>query len=275
MDRKQKALRHIKPTGHGIEIGPGHNPIAPKKEGYNVHIIDHMSREELIAKYKDHHVDLANIEEVDFVWQGGSYPELVGKTKHYDWIIASHLIEHTPDLIGFLNDCDSILKEDGVISLVIPDKRFCFDHYRPITGLSRIIDSHFWECTRHTPGTVAEYFLNVVSQSGKIAWNSHTHGEHVFVHSIDDALQGIQSALHGNTYLDVHAWCFVPHSFRLIIHDLHSLGLISLKELDFYSTDGCEFFVTLAQLRPPSPRESGFQAEFLNDFKGPRSDSAM
>jgi hypothetical protein len=45
MDRKEKALQHIDPHGKGVEIGPSHNPIALRREGYNVQIIDHMSRE--------------------------------------------------------------------------------------------------------------------------------------------------------------------------------------------------------------------------------------
>ncbi len=247
MNRQKKILRHIDKNGYGIEIGPSHNPIAPKNDGYRVHIIDHMSREQLIAKYRNHGVNLNKIEEVDFVWQGESYTELTGKTKHYDWIIASHVIEHTPDLIGFLNDCDTILKDDGAISLVVPDKRYCFDHYRPITSISKIIDSHFQKSTSHTPGTVAEYFLNVVSKSGKIAWDSCTTGEYNFVHSLENALQGMESVVNENAYLDVHAWCFVPHSFRLIIHDLFCLGLIPFKEVDFHPTDGCEFYITLGR----------------------------
>ena len=79
MNRKEKVLRHINKNGQGVEIGPSHSPVAPKKEGYKVHIIDHMSREQLIAKYKDHHVNLENIEEVDFVWRGDNYWELTGK----------------------------------------------------------------------------------------------------------------------------------------------------------------------------------------------------
>ena len=247
MNRKEKVLRHINKNGQGVEIGPSHSPVAPKKEGYKVHIIDHMSREQLIAKYKDHHVNLENIEEVDFVWRGENYSELTGKDKYYDWIIASHVIEHTPDLLGFLNDCDTILKEDGVISLAVPDKRYCFDHYRPITGISQIIDSHFQKTIIHTPGTVAEYYLNVVSKAGNIAWDSSATGRYNFVHSLEDALQGMKSALNENAYLDVHAWCFVPHSFRLIVHDLFRLGLIPFQEVGFFQTEGCEFYVTLGR----------------------------
>ena len=117
MNRTEKILYHVDKEGRGIEIDPSYSPVAAKKDGYNVHIIDHLNREQLISKYSDHHhVDLDNIEEVDFVWDGHPYSDLTGKTKHYDWIIASHVIEHTPDLIGFLVECDSILKDDGVLS---------------------------------------------------------------------------------------------------------------------------------------------------------------
>ena len=40
------------------------------------------------------------------------------------------MIEHTPDLIAFLADCDAVLKDTGVLSLVIPDKRYSFDRFR-------------------------------------------------------------------------------------------------------------------------------------------------
>ncbi len=247
MNRSDKVLKNINKDGFGLEIGSSHNPLAPKKEGYKVHILDHMSKEELIAKYRDHSVKLENIEEVDYVWRGESYADLTGKSKYYDWIIASHIIEHTPDLIGFLKDCDSILKNTGVLSLVVPDKRFCFDYYRPVTGISRIIDSHFQNNRIHTAGSVAEYFLNVVSLDGNISWDSSSTGKHNLIHSLENAIQGISSVVNENEYLDVHAWCFVPHSFRLLIHDLYYLGFISFQEVDFYPTEGSEFFITLGR----------------------------
>jgi O-antigen biosynthesis protein len=247
MDRKDKVFFRIDRRGAGLEIGPSHNPIAPKKEGYNIEIIDVLDREQLIAKYKGHHVNLENIEEVDFVWSGEKFQDLVGKPKHYDYIIASHVIEHSPNLIGFLNDCDAVLKDDGVVSLVVPDKRYHFDHFRPISGISKIIDSHFNKCIIHTPGTVAEYYLNVVSQSGHIAWARGTTGRYEFTSSLDDARTAMKGVTADSVYLDAHAWCFVPSSFRLIIHDLFNLGLIPFQELCFYPTVGCEFYITLGR----------------------------
>lgn len=247
MNRTEKILKHINQNGQGIEIGPCANPIAPKKKGFKVHIIDHASREQLIAKYDGHYPNIDNIEEVDFIWQGESYVELTGKRKYYDWIIASHVIEHTPDLIGFINDCDAILKDDGVLSLAIPDKRYCFDHYRAITGIAKVIDTHLNQATVHSPGTVVDYFLNIVSQSGKIAWDSQTTGTYNLIHSIPEVRQIMNNLIQNNAYLDVHGWCFVPHSFRLMIHDLFHLGLIPFQEVDFYPTEGCEFYVTLGR----------------------------
>ncbi|MGC2424735.1 MAG: hypothetical protein WA666_10355 [Nitrospirota bacterium] len=245
MSRRENALKYISKKGPGLEIGPSINPLASKKDGYNVHIIDHASREQLLDKYKDHNVNLENIEEVDFVWRGESYAELTGRKNYYEWIIAAHLIEHVPDLIGFLKDCDGVLKEDGVISLVIPDKRYCFDHFRPVSGISKIIDSHINKNNSHTPGTIVEQILNAVSKDGKIAWDRDNFGAYNLRNPLSAAQGALQSRDTG--YSDRHAWVFVPHSFRLIIHDLFCLGLIPFQEVYFSPTEGCEFYMTLSR----------------------------
>lgn len=247
MTRKEKALKHIDISGPGIEIGPSHNPLAPRKDGCNVQIIDHAGQDELREKYRGHGVNLDNIEPVDFVWRGEPYAELTGKRKHYDWVIASHLIEHVPSLIDFFTDCDDILKDDGVLSLIIPDKRCCFDHFRPLTGLAQVVDSHLGKRTVHTPGTAVEYLLNIVSKADQIVWTQGSPGDYRFIHSQDEASRALRDAQSSSSYKDYHAWCFVPHSFRLLIHDLHMLGLIPFRELDFFPTEGSEFFMTLSR----------------------------
>jgi len=135
MTREEIILSHIKRDGLGLEIGAGGAPVAPKKQGFRVHVLDHCDKKALIEKYRRHEVNIENIEEVDFVWDGRSYTELIGRRHIYDWIIGSHVLEHTTDLIGFLNDCDSLLKKDGVLSLAVPDKRYCFDRFRPLSGI--------------------------------------------------------------------------------------------------------------------------------------------
>jgi len=247
MNKREIVQKHITKEGMGLEIGPSFDPIAPKKAGYRVHTIDHMNQAQLIEKYTGHNVNLENIEEVDFVWKGESYTELTGKHKYYDWVIASHLIEHTPDLIGFLKECDSVMKDNGMISLVVPDKRFCFDHYRSISSISKIIDNHFQKRTSHTAGDIIEYYLNRVKKGGCIAWHSRHEGQYNLAYTYRDAITQAKQAVEKKQYMDIHSWCFTPHSFRLIIHDLFNLGLIPFQEVDFVPTIGHEFFVTLGR----------------------------
>lgn len=249
MTRNDVLLAHINKQGAGLEIGPSHRPAAPKRNGYNVEIIDHLNRAQLKVKYKDHHhLNLNAIEEVDHIWSGESYTGLTGHSKHYDWIIASHVIEHTPDLIGFLTDCDDVIKDNGVVSLAVPDKRYCFDHFRLISGLGAVIDHHFNEYHIHSAGTVAEYVMNVVRKDGITGWHSHAlEGTYDFISSVEQARRTMNVVQQHSKYVDCHAWCFVPHSFRLLIHDLHALGLIAFQEISFTPTRGSEFFVTLGR----------------------------
>jgi 2-polyprenyl-3-methyl-5-hydroxy-6-metoxy-1,4-benzoquinol methylase len=245
--REEKILCKVDKKQVGIEIGPSHAPIAAKKSGFRVHIIDHMSQKELIKKYTGHNVNLNNIEEVDFIWSGQSYSQLTGKTNYYSWIIASHVIEHTPDLISFLKQCEDMLSEDGVLSLAIPDIRYHFDYFRPITGLSKVIDAYFEKRTIHTIGTIAEYHLNCAVRGGQIAWEQGNTKEFTLLYSVEDTYNQMKKAIKKKEYLDLHSWSFTPTSFRLLIQDLNDLGFISLKEIIFFPTVGCEFYITLGR----------------------------
>lgn len=85
-------------TGTGLEIRPSFNPLVSKAAGYKVEILDNLSATNLREKYKNApNVDLSKIEEVDYVSDGGSILKLIGKLNHYDYIIASHVIEHTTE----------------------------------------------------------------------------------------------------------------------------------------------------------------------------------
>ena len=247
VNRNARILKHIDARGQGVEIGPCHNPVAPKREGFKVEVIDHLDREGLIDKYSGQRIKTGNIEEVDYVWRGETYAELTGRRQYYDWIIASHVIEHTPDLVAFICQCAEILTQTGVLSLVIPDKRYCFDKFRPVTSLAHVIDRHRTGADQHTPGSVAEYYLNVVRCDDQDAWDSKATGSISFSHPPEAGQLNFSLAKNAREWLDVHAWCFVPHAFRLLIQDLYDLGLIPLKELSFSPTVGCEFYMTLSR----------------------------
>jgi len=247
MSREDKALYAVNRKGLGLEVGPSHNPIAPKKRGFNVHILDHASAEDLRTKYRGHDVNLDNIEEVDFVWTGQRLSELIGRTECYDWIIASHVIEHVPDLISFLQQCEALLKADGVLSLVIPDKRYCFDHFSPPTSTGQLLDAWAERRTRPSHGQVFDFFANASKRDGSITWGPGAGGANALAHTFAEAREIWTLSCTTSEYIDIHCWRFVPASFRLLLADLQALGLTGLGIKAEFDTTGCEFFVSLGK----------------------------
>jgi len=252
LGRRDKALALVDRNGVGLEIGPCHDPIAPKAEGFDVQVVDHLDAAGLREKYADHPVDLSRIEEVDFVWGGEPLPDLVGGRACYDWIIASHVFEHLPDPVSFLVGCEQVLRPDGVVSLIIPDKRNCYDRFRPVTTTGAVLDAYVRRQVRPSPGNVFDEAANAVQREGNIGWMPGDTRTLSFVHSPEQAPERWRQALETTEYVDVHLWQFVPESFRLLIHDLRTLGLIQLGIRRAFDTAGHEFHVTLGR-EPPAP----------------------
>jgi hypothetical protein len=269
--REEKLLKLVDRSARGIEIGPSHSPIAPKSRGFRVTTVDTLSKDGLLEKYRDHGVKLENIEDVDFIWRGERYPALIGERKAFGWILASHVIEHTPDVISFLRDCEELLSEDGVLSLAVPDKRYCFDHFRPASGLARVLDCHYSRATVHTPGSIVEFMLNAVSKGGQIAWSAAQAGDFKFLCDLPSVRAHLEQSLNAPVNLDVHAWCFTPASFQLLIHDLNLLGLITLQPVQYFPTEGHEFFIALRKVtNAPQANRLALLQDALSDERGDR-----
>jgi SAM-dependent methyltransferase len=232
---------HIDLKGLGLEIGPSHRPLLPKRNGYNIRTADHLDQAGLIAKYSGVR-EVGGIEEVDYVLTGSRLTTAIHD--QFDYIVASHVLEHTVCLVSFLQDAQELLRPGGVLSLALPDRRFSFDRFRERTSLGRVIDVYRAAPQVHTEGSVVEYYINVVRKGESISWAVRAPGEYANVHSLAQARSYSAKAIAGE-YVDVHNWVFTPNHFRLLIEDLYTLGLIRLREASFHNTVGSEFFVTL------------------------------
>ena len=249
--RKQFILKQFTKKGLGLEIGPSHSPLAPKKDGYNIEIVDHASQKKLIKKYKALNIDTSNIEEVDYVWDGKqTLSELINKPKSYDYIIASHLVEHTTDLVTFLQDCEKLLKPAGKLCLVIPDKRYCFDYFRFPSTTGDILEAYYNKNIRHTSGKVFDFLINSAKRGKNAAWSSNDRSTLSLMYELKFAKQESKKAQKSESYIDIHNWMFTPNSLKLLVYDLQSLGLIKLAYADEMPTQGFEFFAVLSSKSP-------------------------
>lgn len=109
MPDKEKLLARIHPaTSIGLEIGPLTNPAVTKEDG-EIYYLDHLSTEDLRRKYAAHaNVDKARIVDVSFVAADGDLGKACGG-KRFDYIIASHVIEQVPNMIGWLRQVAALL----------------------------------------------------------------------------------------------------------------------------------------------------------------------
>ncbi len=255
-ERVRRVLATVDTSGLGLEIGPSYNPLLPKRSGASIEIVDHASRDDLVAKYRAMGVaaeQVDRIEDVDYVSSGGSLVETIGRASVYDFIICSNVVEHIVDLIRFLQDCEALLKPNGRLSMSVPDQRYCFDLLRPTTSSGDVVDGHLNPSPFHTPGSLLESTTYSSSRDGHEAWGPGATGPlvlHVAGHLIPRL---IDQWLHQTEYNDAHRWTFTPSSFSLLIQDLRELGYHTLIELDSEPPLGHEFFVTLGHGEPPFP----------------------
>jgi len=58
----------------------------------------------------------------------------------YDFILSSHSLEHIANPIKAITEWLRVLKDAGLILLILPSKEFCFDHKRPVTTFAHILE---------------------------------------------------------------------------------------------------------------------------------------
>jgi predicted SAM-dependent methyltransferase len=204
----------------------------------------------LIDKYRGQPgVDVDRIEDVDFVWCDGPLSGAVPSELHgtFDAFIASHVIEHTPDLIAFLDSAATLLRATGVVILAVPDKRFCFDYFRPLATTGDVLASHRLRRSRHTKQTIFNHCAYVVSADGTGAWSQHSVQNFAFYHSLESAYSAFLTCGEddGSPYVDMHAWQFTPASFELLLLELARLKFTDWQVDWIGPAVGCEFHVWL------------------------------
>jgi predicted SAM-dependent methyltransferase len=251
-DRTRLLLSMFDASGFGLEVGPSYNPLLPKSQGYNVETIDHADAATLREKYRD---NASQIEEVDYVSDGRSILETIGKKKRYDFIFASHVIEHVTDIVRFIQDCETLLKPEGLLVLAVPDKRFCFDALRPLSTVGQALQAYLEKRKRHTPGVLFDQVSYICTKAEQIVWIEPTLDDVALMQSGDEAKKLFDNVQTSSDYTDAHGWQFTPSSFRYMVNKLRSLGYIKSGEVAFRTNPAGqpnlhEFYITLSKSAP-------------------------
>lgn len=244
--REQQAFKAIDPNGKGLEIGPLDKPMATK-EKFNVKYVDHLTQSQLKEKYSNNEfVNLKNIIEVDFVTNNKPLTEII-KNEVFDFIIASHVIEHIPDFIGFINQCLTLLRQGGILSIIAPDKRYSFDIYRRISTFSDIYSAYIEQRFEPTIRDICEHYFEVVKVSPIELWENTNLLVLNKYHTYDEAIQIASKALKESWKIDCHVWVFTYDSFLSLIQEytFHKLISCNVKYSCAPIINEMEFFCSL------------------------------
>jgi glycosyltransferase involved in cell wall biosynthesis/SAM-dependent methyltransferase len=231
-----------------IEIGASYNPLIPKKAGWQTTVVDHADQATLIAKYRDVPNVLADdvVEKVDYIWRDGPLIEAIPPALHgtFDGLIASHVGEHMPDLIGFFLAAAKLLKPSGILVLALPDKRLCFDFFQPLTTTGDLLDAR--GATRHSIGTLFDHAAYFAEKGTEGAWiRGGPQQPFRLTHPFEEARKTLK--IDTGDYVDAHTWRFTPASFQLLILELNKLGLIPWDIERLEPAEAVEFYVWMQQ----------------------------
>lgn len=125
----------------------------------------------------------------------------------YDFILSSHCIEHLANPLKGLSEWIRVLKQDGVLVLVVPHKDGTFDHRRPVTSLDHLIED----------------FNRQIDESDR------THLEEILrLHDLNrDPGAGDFSSFEQRSRLNVENRCLHHHVFdtSLVVEIVNCMGL--------------------------------------------------
>jgi len=248
MDRTTRILMGLNVRDSvGVEIGALDKPLVTRDMG-KVLYVDHADTATLRKKYQqDPGVRADDIVDVDGIWGNNTLLEAIDG-RRVDYVLASHVIEHVPDLITWLNEVESVLAPEGQIRLVIPDMRYTFDCLRRETVFSDVLPSHIARARKPMPREVMDFICNVAEVKSDLLW--HKPAKQVIsrkLYHFADAARLGEAVMRGE-YHDVHCWTFTPASFARLMNEIGAAGLSNLMCRSFTDTPigGTEFYVSLA-----------------------------
>lgn len=261
--RRERILRGLDlPSSCGAEIGPLHNPLI-SKSGCDVLYVDHCDSEALRAIWaRDPSVDTSKLH-VDVVWQATSFLNALQVSsprfksdKRLDYVVASHVIEHVPDLIRWLSEIHQVLSPQGELRLAVPDRRFTFDYFRQDTTLSDLLSAHLAGARVPSAACILDHTLNMVNVDLTAAWSGNIDPTSLSrVYSFEYCVETARDSLVNGTYHDFHCWVFTPLSFLKLMTEMAEYDLHTFSCEAFYDTAYHDFEFIL-HMRPCNNKDA-------------------
>jgi predicted SAM-dependent methyltransferase len=254
-------------TERGIEFGPLDCPLVTKDDG-RILYIDYTTADVLRARHAHRPgKDPAAIVDVDRVWND-ALPRVLRDDSPLDYALASHVIEHVPNLVGWLSEVAQVLRPGGRLCLAVPDKRYTFDHQRTPSRLAEAMSAYVQKLRRPSPQQVFDHHYKVVQLPLREAWQGRLDTSNLSrIHDMGYALSQTRKAQDGE-YVDCHCWVFTPRSFLELMSELAEHGFLAYRLASFHDTRPYTFeFHACLEYDPAVPDDPDRRAEAAASFR--------
>ncbi len=180
-----------------------------------------------------------------------------------DYAVPGHLIEHVPDVIGWLLDLRGTLKKDGLLSMAIPDRRFTSDRCRSESTAGEMLEAHLLRLQRPP----ARHLFDQVSLHAALP-KLHGWEDEMPVPAApqDGRLPAAQRLAERvasiSEDVDAPCWVFTPESFLDVAERLSRIGFFPFAIEHFQPTKpgDCEFHVGLRTLEDAAAIAASFRS---------------
>jgi predicted SAM-dependent methyltransferase len=234
----------------GIEIAPLNRAIVAKTAG-DVIYVDRLSHAELCQVHAGSpFFKQEDILRVDVALGDRSIGKAAPAGRSFDYVVASHVVEHIPDLVTWFADLGSLLCPLGTMRLAVPDRHFTFDYVRRESKTSEVLPAHVLKAVSPTPQMMLDHYLNVRAVDFIAAWNGPLDPAKLTrFHTPEFAIEQARRAVSEHLYPEVHCSTFTPASFAEVFGDLAEFGLLGFEcqSLIPARPSTFEFFVTMAK----------------------------
>ena len=212
-DRRKVILEHCNLSGEGLEYGPLHRLIVDRSHP-GIRYVDYADRDTLINHYMGNkNVDPARIPSIDIVTGGKLITNFI-EAGTIEYVVASHVVEHVPDLLGWLEANLRVCKTGGVISIVYPDKRYTFDIKRRNSTFSDLLAAYLERRERPTLSQLADQICNACKVTPIDAWARRVNSANAeYINSRESAIKRLRDLAGKPHYTDCHCWVFDDRGF--------------------------------------------------------------
>ncbi|MBB5577959.1 hypothetical protein [Rhizobium paranaense] len=246
-------LKGFQAHGIGLEIAPYFNPTL-KRPDFNVHYTDYIGNDEIAAKAAENPTAGGReIPKIDYIWEPGVPLKLCAPAAMmYDYALASHVMEHVPNPIGWLNEILETMRVGAQLRLVLPDKRRNNDYFRSETTFAQVVAYWLDRPPVPTPRQVCDFLSASLDDRLRNGFDEKGIPKNlVRTYTDAEAVDFAEFVYNERQYIDVHCTVWSPSHFEAVMRRVAELGILN-ADINIVSETPLEFVVDLTKRGEPT-----------------------